>query len=143
MSLCVLKKSIVSFAIVVYFTSTPASLFSNSYEPYHESAQRGNELPASETRNLFLEAQQMLHQGNAEKAINLFSDIVAKNVNSSQKVLNDDAEYYLALAYLKAGQPGNALVILRKIKNDKNHLYNDKVTDWFMLRVKIAAWKEK
>jgi hypothetical protein len=134
---------IVAAGIVVYFTATPANLFNSRYEPYQESAQRGNAPAASEIRLLFLEGQKTLEQGNGVKAANLFSQVIERNKQSNSKVLNDDAEYYLGLAYLKANQPGNALAILRSIQHNKDHLYNDKVTDWFLLRVKIAAWKEK
>ena len=134
---------LVSTGIVVYVISTPSALFKSSYEPYRESAQRGNVTTASETKNRFMEGQKMLQEGNADKAINIFDEIISRNAHATDKTLNDDAEYYLALAYLKANKPGNALIILRRIYSNKEHLYNDKVSDWFMLRAKIAAWKEK
>jgi hypothetical protein len=134
---------IVSAGIVIYFTSTPSNLFNSRYEPYEESAQRGNAPLASAIETKFLEGQKMLQEGNAVNAINIFSDLMESNKRSNNNILADDTEYYLALAYLKADQPGNALRIFRSIYYNKGHLYNDKVTQWFLLRLKIASLKEK
>ena len=134
---------ILATGIIVYFTSTPANLFNNKYEPYEESAQRGNSPAASEIKNKFTQAQTYLRTGDTEKAILTFAEILYINSRSQQKILNDDAEYYLALAYLKADQPANAIPVFQKIHDNKNHLYNDEVTDWYLLKVKISAWKEK
>ena len=133
---------IVSVGILVYF-STPSNLFNSRYEPYGESVQRGNAPALSEIKNKFLEGQKMLQQGDAVNAINIFSEIIETNKQSNNNILTDDTEYYLALAYLKADQPGQALRIFQSIYNNKGHLYNDKVTSWFLLRVKIASLKEK
>lgn len=134
---------IVSAGILLYFTSTSSNLFNSRYEPYEESTQRGNAAVASEIKTKFLEGQKMLEEGNAVNAINIFTEIIESNRESNDKILADDTEYYLALAYLKANQPGNALRIFQGIQNNKTHLYNDKVTDWFLLRVKIASVREK
>jgi hypothetical protein len=134
---------IVSAGVVIYFTSTPSNLFNSRYEPYEESTQRGNAPLTPAIKIKFLEGQKMLQQGNAVNAINIFSEIIESNKQSNNNILADDTEYYLALAYLKADQPGNALRIFRSIYFNKGHLYNDKVTDWFLLRVKIASLKEK
>jgi hypothetical protein len=134
---------IFSAAIFVYFTSTPSALFKSRYEPYEQSAQRGEPAASSDIQSIFLKGQASLQQGDAVKAAEYFSDIMRINAQSNTKVLNDDAEYYLGLSYLKAQQPGNALRIFLNIRNLKNHLYNDKISDWFLIRVKIAAWKEK
>jgi hypothetical protein len=134
---------IVSTGIVIYFTSTPSNLFNSRYEPYEESTPRGNVPLASAIRTKFLEGQKMLKEGNAVNAINIFSEIIESNKQSNNNILANDTEYYLALAYLKADQARNALRIFRSIYYNKGHLYNDKVTDWFLLRVKIASLKEK
>ena len=134
---------IISAGTILYFTSTPSNLFDSRYEPYLESAQRGGAAKPSEIKRSFLEGQKMLREGNAAQALNTFSEIIRKNALSQEKILNDDAEYYLALSYLKAGQADSALPIFKAIHDNANHLYNDKVTEWFLLRVKIASWREK
>lgn len=134
---------IFSATILVYFTSTPSALFNSCYEPYERSAQRGEPAASSEIQNIFLNGQASLQKGDAVKAAEYFSEIIRKNALSNTKMLNDDAEYYLGLSYLKAQQPGNALRIFLNIRTIKNHLYHDKISDWFLIRVKIAAWKEK
>ena len=69
--------------------------------------------------------------------------ILEANRTSPEKILNDDAEYYLALSYLAADQPENALPLFQHIHDDAHHLYNDQVTSWFLWKVRIAAWKDK
>lgn len=134
---------IISAGTILYFNSTPSNLFDSRYEPYVESAQRGGPAKASEIKRSFLEGQKMLQEGNTAQALSTFSQIIRINAHSQEKILNDDAEYYLALSYLKAGQAANALPIFKSIHDNANHLYNDKVTEWFLLRVKIASWREK
>ena len=129
--------------IFVYTSSTPESLFENKYHPYEQSAQRGDNVPPGMIQKKFEEGQSYLRNGDAESAIITFAGILNENARSSEKVLNDDAEYYLALAYLKDKQPENALPILEKIHSDKNHLYHDEVTSWYLLKTKIAAWRNK
>ena len=134
---------VLAAGILVYMNSTPASLFSDKYVPYEESTQRGNAPSASDIKTRFTEGQTFLRNGDPEKAILLFAQILNTNSTAPQKILNDDAEYYLALAYLKADQPENALPLLQKIHDDRNHLYHDEVTGWYLMKVKIAAWKNK
>jgi tetratricopeptide (TPR) repeat protein len=128
----------------VYFDSTSENLFRSNYVAYEESPQRGNETASSATREKFLQGQAFLKSGDHDKAILAFSEILAGNNNkSSEKILNDDAEYYLALSYLDADQPENALPIFQKIHDNPDHLYNDEVSSWYLLKLRIAAWKNK
>lgn len=130
-------------AIFVYTTSTPQSLFESRFHPYEQSAQRGDKKPTGNIQEKFDEGQSYLRNGDAPKAIVTFAGILSENARSAEKVLNDDAEYYLALAYLKDQQPENALPVLEKIHGDENHLYHDEVSSWFLLKAKIAARKNK
>jgi hypothetical protein len=66
-----------------------------------------------------------------------------ENRSGGKKVLNDDAEFYLALAYLKKGETKKSTDIFQKIHDNKNHLYNDQVTDLFLFRLKLLALKNK
>lgn len=134
---------IISTGIFIYFNSTPANLFESKFFPYEESAQRGNEAKPSVIKEKFLQAQSFLRTGDTEKAILTFAEILNINSGSAEKILNDDAEFYLALSYLKADQPDNALPLFQKIHDDDNHLYHDQVSDWYLLKVKIAAWKNR
>ena len=134
---------IIATAILVYFNATPENLFNSKFSPYEESVQRGSETKPSSVKEKFMQAQTYLRTGDTEMAILTFAEILNSNSLTPEKILNDDAEYYLALAYLKSDQPQNALPVLEKINSDHRHLYNDQVSVWYLLKVKIAAWKNK
>lgn len=129
--------------IFIYTTSTPQSLFESRFHPYENTAQRGSNDQPGFIHQKFDDGQSYLRNGDVQRAIITFAGILGENARSANKVLNDDAEYYLALAYLKDEQPENALPILEKIHNDTNHLYHDEVSSWFLFKAKLAAWKNK
>lgn len=133
---------IIGTAVFIYMDSTPENLFGSKYELYKEPVQRGEPSRTSEIKTKFLQAQDFIQSGDTEKAILIYSDILHTNSRRSEKIMNDDAEYYLALAYLKAEQPENALPIFENIHNNTAHLYNDQVGSWFLMKVRIAAWKK-
>ncbi|MBL7699375.1 MAG: tetratricopeptide repeat protein [Chitinophagaceae bacterium] len=134
---------IVGTAVFVYYTSTPENLFNSRFAPYENSPQRGEGETASVLKEKFMEGQSFLKSGEPQKAVAAFSQILNLNRNSANKIMNDDAEYYLALAYLKNGEAEKALPLLERIHNNPGHLYNDQVTTWYLMKVRIAAWKGK
>ena len=134
---------VIGTGIFIYFDATPENLFSNKYVPYEESVQRGDAPAASAIKRKFLEGQNFLNSGDPLKAVLIFSEILRSNTQMPEKILNDDAEFYLALSYLKAEEPSLALPLLQKIHDNPGHLYHDQVSGWYLLKVKIAAWKDK
>lgn len=134
---------VIGTGIFIYFDATPENLFSNKYVPYEESVQRGDPPAASAIKRKFLEGQKFLNSGDPLKAVLIFSEILRSNTQMPEKILNDDAEFYLALSYLKAEEPSLALPLLQKIHDNPDHLYNDQVSGWYLLKVKIAALKDK
>ncbi len=57
-------------------------------------------------------------------------------------LMYDDAEYYLALSYLKNNETAEALPLFKKIHNNKAHLYNNKVSSWFLRKLQLLSWKQ-
>jgi hypothetical protein len=73
---------------------------------------------------------------NNDSAIVEFKKVIAANKLAAKPVYNDEAEYYLALQYVRNKNYDYALELLNKINETPGHLYNDKVTDKLIRKVK-------
>lgn len=72
-----------------------------------------------------------------DKAIKCFKEVLDADQQTVQPVLKDEAEYYLALTYIRNKDYDKALVLMNKIQNDSNHLYNEKITGKLIRQVKM------
>lgn len=93
-------------------------------------------LAAPAQRELFLAGNAFIETGAPGKAIDLFNRIREYNGKTGEKLYQDEAEYYLGLAYLKAGKDKQALEIFHSIRKDRNHTYYDKINGWLLFRLK-------
>ena len=93
-------------------------------------------------KDYFLAGNAFLETGATAKAIDQFRNCIDKNKSFQTSAYLDDAEYYLAISYLKNNEPLNSLPLFEKINSQPLHLYHDKVSNWFINKVKIAAWKK-
>jgi tetratricopeptide (TPR) repeat protein len=75
------------------------------------------------------------------EAIDAFGQVIAANAKSGDNYFQDEAEYYLALAYLASNQATKAMPLLEKIRADKNHLYNEKVNTMSSIDFGILRYK--
>jgi tetratricopeptide (TPR) repeat protein len=73
-----------------------------------------------------------LKLNNAAEAITCFLSVQQINSTQQTHLYQDDTEYYLAMSYLKNDEPSKAIPLFEKIHADKNHLYNSKVSWWFL-----------
>ncbi len=89
----------------------------------------------------FIVALAYLETNKYNYAIEAFNAVLEKNSLSKEKLYNDDAEYFLAMSYLKNNNIVLAMPIFERINNNSNHLYNDKVTNSFMRKLKLLSWK--
>jgi len=93
-----------------------------------------------------IKAQFLVAMANMElkkyyKAIDEFKQIIAANEVSGDSYFQDEAEYYLAMSYLANIDAAQALPILKKIKADKNHLYNETVNNMSSIDLKVLDLK--
>jgi tetratricopeptide (TPR) repeat protein len=147
-----------------YTIITPDKVFASNYKPYTLSVNRGTvekdfieksfqekkysavitqfeALPEASTKESFLAAIAYMETNNYKNAIAAFNSVLAKNELDKAGVYNDDAQYFLALSYLKNNDIKLATPIFETIHNNANHLYNDKVTSTFIRKLKIINWK--
>lgn len=152
------------FGLYQYLSVSSGNLYNDQYTAYQVAIMRGSTTNSAlektysekkydavislyrQTANLtandqFLAAQAYLNIGNLNNAITLFNALIEKNKATHTYTLTDDAEYYLALSYLKNNETAKALPLFKKISNDKVHLYHDKINGWYLTKVKLLNWK--
>lgn len=89
-------------------------------------------------KEYFYAGQSYLKVSQPEKAIRCFRSIIN---NPSLTSFKEESEYYLAMSYLKNHQAVVAYPLFNQIYKNKDHLFNERVSIWFLYRVKIASWK--
>ena len=72
----------------------------------------------------FLSGMAALELKKYPQAVSSFEHILNVNANSSDNYFHDEAEYYLALAYLMNHQTDKGVSMLNQIKANKNQVYN-------------------
>lgn len=153
------------FSIYQYLNVSADHLFNQQYTAYTLTTLRGDEnstamekaytakrfdeviaiskqQPVASVKETFLTGQAYLAKQQYTQAVTAFKSVLEKNEQAHTGILTDDTEYYLALAYLQNDQPGQALPLFKKIKNNNQHLYNSRVSGWFLQKLKLLTWKK-
>ncbi len=144
-----------------FFTLSPDKVFASRYQPYELVTVRDgntNETPVEKAyleknykevvrihdagedhtpKGEFLCGAAALEVKDNSKAIKCFNEVLDANKQNPKPVLNDEAEYYLSLGYIRNKDYDYALPLLTKIQDDPNHTYNKKITDKLIRQVKI------
>ncbi len=94
-------------------------------------------------QDYFLAAQCYLQLNNAGKAIEAFQDVENLNNVNAQKSFVQETDYYLALAYIKAGNIDAGKRQIDKILSDKEHLFYNKAKQISGIQLKILQLKNK
>jgi tetratricopeptide (TPR) repeat protein len=155
---------LLGFGVYQYVNISPDKLFTEKYQAYTLPVSRGTaEADAMEKaygeknytaviglftglqnggqKENFLAGQAYLAGKDYSKAIGCFNKVLSLNEASKATIFMDDAEYYLALSYLKNKELKSAYPIFINIHNKTDHLYNDKVTNGFIRKLKVLGWK--
>lgn len=85
----------------------------------------------------FLTGVASLETKNNSKAIKCFNEVIDMNKKATIPELNDESEYYLALAYINNKDYDFALLMLQKIKENDEHKYNSAVSSKLIRQVKM------
>src|SRR5574343_128101 len=156
---------VIGTAAYQYMTVSPGSLFSEQFKGYKvaitrdgaasnkvEEAYRAADyagvlkqfqsIAQPEVKDQFYAGMASMELQYYPGAIQFFKDVLEKNLSAAISVFEDDAEYYLALGYLKANELDKALPLFQKIQSNPAHLYHDKVTTLFIIQLKMAGWKQ-
>lgn len=93
-------------------------------------------LAASTSREKFLTAMAYQETGRYQLAIDLLGMIMHDNQQKHTRLYNDEAEFYIALNYLKLKESKYAFPLFQKIYKTPAHTFHEKVSKWTMTRLK-------
>lgn len=161
--------SILLVAILIigynFFTLSPERLYNGQYRAYELSSVRGDATPVSKLetdyqrgqykeviedrkrleaatpKDDFLAGIAYLQTGNISAAITSFQSVIEKNRIAKTTFFNDDAQYYLALSYLRQRDYDQCLDIIATIRNNPSQLYHDQFSRGFVRKVKMLRWR--
>lgn len=135
-----------------YDTFTLGTSRDNNNLPPLEQAYRQNNMQrvialyentgANQPADHFLAGQAYLAIDNPQKAITAFEAQLQANAFKKLKPYQDDAEYYLALAWLKAERADKALPLFQRIHDQKAHAYNREVSGWYLTQLRWLQRKQ-
>lgn len=147
-----------------YYAVSPATVFNSQYSAYAMPTARSSNAPAPITEaferknyqqvldqykgltapsaeEAFLAGSASLQLNQATEAVNAFEQVIAINARDHSFIYADETDYYLALAYLKAGEVPQALEGFEKIAKDPSHPYHQAI-GW-SLRWKLWLLRKK
>ncbi|MEP6726687.1 MAG: tetratricopeptide repeat protein [Bacteroidota bacterium] len=93
-------------------------------------------------KSWFLAGMAHMELKNYTAAIISFNEVMSLNKGNAEAYYQDEAEYYLAMSYMAAKQPKEAVSILKKIRNDKDHLFYKKASSIPALDLKMLELKD-
>ena len=92
-------------------------------------------------KEIFLAGMSYVELGNNAKAINEFKKVIASNESAKTNLFKDEAEYYLALTYIRDKDYDFALDLLRSIQGDPAQIYHKKITGKMIWQVRMLKWR--
>ncbi len=92
-------------------------------------------------KEVFLAGAAALELKDNAKAQAAFNQVLQMNKAAGTTVLNDEAEYYLALALVQGKEYKQALELMHKIKDDTGHTYREKITRKLLRQVRMLKWR--
>jgi len=119
--------------------STIQKLYSE--KDYKAVIEEKSKMAAVPTTDLFVSGLSYLELNEPTSAINIFNEVFSRNKISGEKIYQDEAEFYLALAYLKIKEYDKAIELMNKIHNDPQHPYHKKFSTSFIRKVKMLKWR--
>lgn len=107
---------------------------------YAQVAQLFDQLEQPGSRELFFAGYAALQLNNTDTAIALLEQLRAYNQLTNTYFYQDDAEYYLALSYLKAGNLDEAYHLLTAIQHNPEHTYQSSIGKKELLILRCKRW---
>jgi hypothetical protein len=108
---------------------------------WDEVVSQYNALTTKTNKEHFLAGMAAMELSQFPQAIERFNTVLTSNAATGDNYFQDEAEYYLALAYIASKQPGEADVLLKRISASNNHVYQQKARnmlglDWKIIRLR-------
>jgi hypothetical protein len=143
-----------------FYSLNPGNLYDQAYVDYQLSNTRGTEPPRSETETAYQQknygkvialgkenkapsASESFFTGLAHMQKNDFAAAIPhlKLTASSADTKKADAEFYLAMAFLRNGDYDQSISLMEKIKADPRHPYRERFNNKYIDKVRMLKWK--
>ncbi len=120
-------------------TDSPEEQLEKSYraQRFSEATAAYEQIENPSITVMFLAGNAYLKQDKTVQAIGAFREIVRINGSQGVNRFEEDAQYYLALSYLKADRTDEALPLLEKINDNPQHSYHALVGDYYLWKVRF------
>lgn len=134
------EESFVSYKLPdVSSNNGPVSVIASMYSAQNftgivKEAKKKVNLPE---KDILLTGLAYLELNDPFSAIYSFKKVTANTSSWYQQ----DAEYYLAMAYLKNHDYDLAISLMQKIKHHPQHIYHDQFSTAFIRKVKLLKWR--
>lgn len=93
-------------------------------------------------KDVFLSGLAALELKRNADAVTLFKQVLeTEKAPGTRSGLGDDAEYYLALAYLRNKDYDQAIDLMNQIRSTNGHTYQKQFSSSFVRRVKMLKWR--
>ena len=92
-------------------------------------------------KDVFLTGMSYLETNDISRAISNFQVVIADVKEEKTSVLKNEAEYYLALAYLKNNDYDQAIELMNAIHDNSAHLYKTRFSRRYINRIKRLKWR--
>lgn len=148
-----------------YAAVTTTDVYSDYYMPYEVSRVRSSQqsgaiekafiykdwssvtsefstLDKPGNQELFLAGIAYLESFRPQNAVRNFEKIIENNSKSNSDYFLDEAEYYLAVSYIKNQEAAKAIPLLKKIRANKDHLYHEKASEKSLLNLKVLKARQ-
>lgn len=116
-------------------TSIPELLQEFQAKDYKQVVDTYSSLPEPDNRARFLAGYSWLQLSEPAKAEQLFQSIIDRNSAEARSLYQDEAEYYLGLAFLRQKKNPEARFWFTKIANDPQHTYHSQLSRWVRIRL--------
>lgn len=89
----------------------------------------------------FLRGMAFVETGDNSNAILSFKKVIEDNNTAHTNIFRDEAEFYLALTYVRNKDFDFALDLFTNIQSNPRHLYKDRVTSKLIRQVRMLKWR--
>jgi len=151
-----------SWFAYTYTTTNSNTIYSEIYQPYNINNDRASieeiiphnmiqefrdknypaviktyqGLTVTNNREKFLTAIAFQETGKYQQAINLFEQLLKINQEQLSRMYKDEAEFYLALNYLKVENTDAAISLFQKIYDDPGHTFRERISKVTLRKMK-------
>jgi hypothetical protein len=156
---------VAAYVVYNFITLSSDKVFASRFQSYELVNMRGNQADetameqayrqkdfrqviAIQGKNKYESAEENFLSGMASMelkdnthAIEYFKKVIEVNKKSGKTQFKDEAEYYLALSYIRNKDYDYALDLLKSIKQDTGHAYHKKVTPKLLRQVRMLKWR--